>query len=68
LLPTDGTPPDVLIAHARGLLNNAMPPRLALAAALPAVYARRDIARTHPTPRNLGDRLAVLRAALTGRV
>jgi 15-cis-phytoene synthase len=68
LLPMDGTPSAELIAHARSLLSTSRPPRLALAAALPAVYARRDIARPHPTPRNLGDRLAVLRAALTGRV
>jgi phytoene synthase len=41
----------------------------ALAAALPAALARRDL--RHPgraTPRGLGDRLAVTAAALTGRV
>lgn len=45
-------------------------PRAAVAAVLPAVLARRDFtAWPHvATPRRLGDRLAVLAAALTGRV
>ena len=45
-------------------------PRRSLAAALPAVLARRDLTRIDvpPTRRGLGDRLAVLTAALTGRV
>ncbi len=40
------------------------------AAALPAVLARRDLARLGrpPHPRGLGDRLAVMRAGLSGRV
>ena len=41
-------------------------PRHAIAAALPAVLARRDLARWQqpPAPRGLGDRLAVMFAAL----
>ncbi|APH56773.1 Phytoene synthase family protein [Granulibacter bethesdensis] len=44
-----------------------------MAAALPAVLARRDLARPiygriNPSQRGLGDRLAVLIAALTGRI
>ena len=66
LLPTDGTPVPALIAQARQLLQ-AIPPRSALAAALPAVLARRDLGRPW-RPRGLGDRLAVLRAAVTGRL
>ena len=65
LLPADGTAPELLAAHAQKLLS-AKPPRAALAAALPAVFARRDLAKPHE--RNLADRLAVLGAAVTGRV
>jgi phytoene synthase len=65
LLPADGTAPETLAAHAQKLLG-VTPPRIALAAALPAVFARRDLARPHE--RSLTDRLAVLRAGLTGRV
>ena len=66
LLPADGTPDTALIAHARQLLQ-AKPPKPALPAALPAVYARRDLG--HPfRPRGVGDRLAVLRAAVTGTI
>jgi len=45
-------------------------PRVAVAAALPAVLARRDLARwpTVFTPRRLGDRLAVTFAGMTGRI
>lgn len=45
-------------------------PRTAVAAALPAVLARRDLRRIDhpPAPRGLGDRLAVTVAGLTGRV
>ncbi|CAH2604586.1 conserved protein of unknown function [Rhodovastum atsumiense] len=45
-------------------------PRPVLAAALPAVLARRDLRdpEAAPGPRGLGDRLAVLRAAVLGRV
>lgn len=44
--------------------------RQAIAAALPAVLARRDLARVTqaPRPRGLGDRLAVIVAGFTGRV
>jgi phytoene synthase len=66
LLPADGTPPDAIIAAAEKLLH-AKPPRIALAAALPAVFARRDLGKPF-APRGLGDRLAVLRAAVTGRI
>jgi 15-cis-phytoene synthase len=71
LLPADGTEPAYLAEHARRLLS-ATPPRIALAAALPAAFVRRDlIARLHAQdsrPRNVWDRLAVLRAGFTGRV
>jgi phytoene synthase len=46
-------------------------PRGIVAAALPAVLARRDLRRTSgllPAPRGLADRLAVIWAGLTGRV
>lgn len=43
-------------------------PRPVLAAALPAVFARRDLARSQAGDHRLGDRLAVMTAALTGRV
>ena len=45
-------------------------PRPAVAAALPAVLARRDLARWPAVaiPRRLGDRLAVTRAGLSGRI
>ena len=47
----------------------ARPPRRVLAAALPAVFAARDLRRPgRAAPRGLGDRLAVLAAAVTGRV
>lgn len=65
LLPADGTAPDMLASHARRLLGG-QPPRITLAAALPAVLARRDLARPHE--RNVWDRVAVFRAALMGRV
>ncbi|MCB5943415.1 squalene/phytoene synthase family protein [Acidocella sp. KAb 2-4] len=66
LRPEDATPDETLAAQARALLA-AQPPRPALAAALPAVFARRDLSRPYRA-RGLADRLAVLRAALTGRV
>ncbi len=66
LLPADGTATTAIAAAARTLLR-AGPPRIALAAALPAVYARRDLA--NPARRHgLADRLAILRAAMTGRI
>lgn len=62
-----------LAAELRGLLPERVPAALrrdALAAVLPAVLARRDLRRlgVPPGPRGLGDRLAVLTAAITGRV
>lgn len=55
-----------LLADARA----AAIPRPALAAILPAVLARRDLARwpAVAVPRRLGDRLAVILAGLTGRI
>lgn len=52
------------------LARAARPPRAALPAALPAVLARRDLARVPApaAPRGLGDRLAVVWAATIGRV
>jgi len=66
LLPADGTPETKLIDAARNLLR-AKPPRAARATWLPAVYAKRDLGKRFQ-PRGLGDRLAVMRAALTGRL
>ncbi len=43
-------------------------PKQAIAAALPAVLARRDLAYPHTSPRGLADRVAVTIAALQGRV
>ncbi len=67
-----------LLAEGRGLLNRGRGldlPRAAIAAALPAVLARRDLARLHavrfaalPVGRGIGDRLAVFRAAAWGRL
>lgn len=62
----------VLVEEGRALLARAATarlPRNAVAAALPAVLARRDLARwtAPPTPRGLGDRLAVLLAAMRGK-
>lgn len=60
------------LAHeGRALLEGARGPlpRAVIAAALPAVFARRDLARSVPTgERGLGDRLAVLAARAIGRV
>jgi len=66
LLPADGTKESQIIAVAQSLLS-ARPPRRALAAALPAVFAKRDLGRANPA-RTLGDRLAVAWAAVTGRL
>jgi phytoene synthase len=66
LLPADGTQPAALIAHARTLLK-VTPPRPALPAALPAVHARRDLGKPY-SPHRLGDRLAIIFGALTGRI
>jgi len=55
-----------LLGEVRGLRF----PRRAVAAVLPAVLARRDLARIDVAPmrRGLGDRLAVMTAALTHRM
>lgn len=66
LLPADGTKESQIVAEARRLFR-AQPPRPALAAALPAVFAKRDLGRANPA-RTLGDRLAVAWAAVTGRL
>jgi phytoene synthase len=63
----------VLAQEGRGLLaagRRAGVPRRAIAAALPAVLARRDLSRWPAvvSPRGLGDRLAVLWAGTTGRI
>ncbi len=59
-----------LAQHARPwLAARRSVPREALAAALPAVLARRDLRRPGDShPRGLGDRLAVTIAALSGRI
>ena len=62
-----------LAAEIRALLPGRVPATLrrgALAAILPAVLARRDLRRigSPPGPRGLGDRLAVVAAAITGRL
>lgn len=64
---------DSLRDQARDFLDEnrrARIPRAAIAAALPAVLARRDLARRGETPleRGLGDRLAVTLAGFTGRI
>lgn len=66
LLPADGTPAAALIAHARSLLAQ-QPPRIALAAALPAAFARHDLGKPFK-PHGPAAKLTVLRAAITGRV
>jgi phytoene/squalene synthetase len=52
------------------LLRPLRLPRRAIAAALPAILARRDLSRAPPVPleRGAGDRLAVTLAGLAGRV
>jgi phytoene synthase len=66
LLPADGTSEAKLAAAARGLLGGNVP-KAALSAALPAVYARRDLGRLY-RERGVLDRLAVVAAAVTGRI
>ncbi len=85
LLGAHGLTPDAVLANpydpalqpvlaelgqeGRLLLGDTARPGLALAAALPARLARRDL--RHPgraEPRGLADRLAVTMAAMTGRV
>ena len=65
LLPADGTDQADMIAQARRCLNVRIP-RAGLAASLPGALARVDLAA--PGATMLRRRLAVLRAALTGRV
>jgi phytoene synthase len=69
LLPA-GVPRQRLVAEGLTLLKPVALHRRAIAAALPAVLARRDLRRAEGFrgPRGLGDRLAVVWAALTGRV
>jgi phytoene synthase len=62
-----------LAVELRALLPRRVPRAVrgkALTAVLPAVLARRDLRRlgSPPGPRGLGDRVAVLTAAITGRV
>jgi phytoene synthase len=62
-----------IVREGQNLLSKAAKtpvPRPAAAAALPAVLARRDLARwpSVVTPRRLGDRLAVMFAGLSGRI
>jgi len=59
-----------LAAQGIGLLRPVSVPKPAIAAALPVVLARRDLARPldTPGPRGIGDKLAVTWAALTGRI
>ncbi len=69
LLPQDGTTTRRLMELAYPLIAEK-PPAKALAAALPAVLARRDWVRLQhgigPRPRGLTDRLAVIAAGLRG--
>jgi phytoene synthase len=59
-----------LATEASGWLKTAPNRVQAVAAALPAVLARRDLTRLDapPMPRGVGDRLAVTLAGLTGRI
>ena len=62
-----------VVGEGRAMLADAAKialPRTATAAALPAVLARRDLARWPAVdmPRRLGDRLAVTFAAMSGRI
>jgi phytoene synthase len=66
LLPADGTGGPRLIEAARGLLG-AQVPKPALPAALPAVFARRDLGQPY-RDRSVADKLAVVAAAVTGRL
>ncbi|MDE8348008.1 MAG: squalene/phytoene synthase family protein [Acidocella sp.] len=66
LLPADGTTEKQLVSTAQALLK-ASPPRAAMAACLTAVYAKRDLGKTY-RPHGLADKLAVLNAAVWGRV
>ena len=59
-----------LAGEGRAFLRTMKFPRATIAAALPAVLARRDLRRlpAPPTPRGIGDKLAVTWAAFTGRI
>jgi phytoene synthase len=65
-LPVDGTETAEIIAVARALLRER-PPRQIMPAVLPAVFAKRDLGKIY-RPRGLGDRLAVISSAITGRI
>jgi phytoene synthase len=65
LLPADGGQ-ERLVEAARELLGGRVA-RAALPAALPAVFARRDLGRPY-RPRGAADKLAVLTAAVTGQI
>ena len=69
MLPPD-RPVDQLAALGLGMVRPMRLPRRVIAAALPAVLARRDLKRVpfNPPQRGLGDRLAVVFAAMTGRI
>jgi phytoene synthase len=70
VLPEDADR-QALLGEARVLLSGGAP-KAALAAVLPAVLARRDLARLSRgepmRPRGLADRLAVIRAGLAGHI
>jgi len=67
----DPSPAILALAGAgRGFLHAVAVPKPAIAAALPVVLARRDLARplAAAIPRGIGDKLAVTWAGLTGRL
>jgi phytoene synthase len=66
LLPKDDTKPSEIVNAARFYLR-AKAPRPALPAVLPAVFAKRDLGQPY-RPRRLGDKLAIIRAAILGDV
>jgi phytoene synthase len=66
LLPVDGTGPAEIYSAAQLLLREKVPRKI-LPAVLPAVFAKRDLGKPY-RPRGLADRLAVIRAAITGRI
>jgi phytoene synthase len=65
LLPVS-TAPGEITALARGLLGEQVP-RAILPAALPAVFAKRDLGNPDRR-RSFADRLAVIKSAVTGRI
>ena len=72
--PVLGEVRKILVAEGRKMLGGGSVPPGAVAAVLPAVLARRDLdrlaasGRLPPRGRGIGDKLAVLVAAMTGRV